>query len=390
MATTYTATIEVKCWKEHTCQGCGGQFSYLLVRKVKGTAASQDKAAGAARAAAVTAIQRDVDMRPCPKCGLFQPDMIGARRARQHWIWLWVGLAALVALLILYLTDLVPMNVLAWCAAGGFGLLTLFQALVVLSNPNRNLEANRQQAQQSGDSGAVQQGGPPGPEPEPTEIQAPSRPAGLWMLILFPMVIAILAALPELMRTGSGWPLNPGWYPPVAGPGDSTYLYLPHRISSIRGYWNGTATVVAEEVGQVAGRDKINIPAETNQSSWGQSISAKSSEKSSNSTLWARLKVPAAPDLAGKHLKCAIALAVSYPMAKGNQFDNVNQPFNHVQDLNLATSGAGRVYKGAWWGGFLIAGGLFVVLSAVLIGMASALKKRALPTNVYPYQGAGG
>ena len=118
MDVVHTATIEVKCWKEHTCKGCNGAFAYLFVRRVSGTAGTEEEATEAARTAAVTAVAAEVDMRPCPSCGLFQPDMIAARRLAWHWLFLVLAVVALIALLICYLADWAAMDLLVWIAAG--------------------------------------------------------------------------------------------------------------------------------------------------------------------------------------------------------------------------------------------------------------------------------
>src|SRR5436853_504400 len=84
MATTYTSTIEVNVWKEHTCAACGGVYRYLFKRKKSGQGRSPDAARAAAQAAVVKALAHEVDLQPCPGCGLYQPDMIGTRKARRH------------------------------------------------------------------------------------------------------------------------------------------------------------------------------------------------------------------------------------------------------------------------------------------------------------------
>ena len=50
------------------------------------------------------------------------------------------------------------------------------------------------------------------------------------------------------MRRQSASPLNAAWYPPVAGPGDEPYLYLPDSIASIKGFWTGTSPHVTAHI----------------------------------------------------------------------------------------------------------------------------------------------
>ena len=112
MATTYTSTIEINVWKEHTCVGCGGAFRYLFKRKKSGSGGTPAAAQANARKAVVNALAHEIDMQPCPGCGLYQPDMIGAARSRRHW---WAFAATLLALLVLLI--LARAEVLAYSTA---------------------------------------------------------------------------------------------------------------------------------------------------------------------------------------------------------------------------------------------------------------------------------
>ena len=95
MSNPHSAQAEFVCWKQHSCVGCGGVFRYLMRRVLGGRGASRASAARAAARAASRAKRSQVDLQPCPQCGLYQPDMVGFRRARWHgWIWI----AAMVAL----------------------------------------------------------------------------------------------------------------------------------------------------------------------------------------------------------------------------------------------------------------------------------------------------
>ena len=85
-------------------------------------------------------------MQPCPGCGLYQPDMIGAGRARLHW-WAFAGtLVALLALLILALTEVLAYSTTAWVAAGVAFFVLLVHLVIDANNPNRDPEANHRLA----------------------------------------------------------------------------------------------------------------------------------------------------------------------------------------------------------------------------------------------------
>src|SRR5260221_451761 len=104
----FRATLDVQCWKEHTCCYCGAAYRYLLRRKQTGHGPSQTDAAGAARSAAVRAFRSTVEPRPCPGCGNYQPDMIGARRRSRHAVLVLLTLAVLAGVFLLGVLELVP------------------------------------------------------------------------------------------------------------------------------------------------------------------------------------------------------------------------------------------------------------------------------------------
>src|SRR5262245_11591348 len=101
MATTYTQTIPVSVWKEHPCAGCGTVYRYLFTRTMTGEGSTPKKAIAAAEAAVAHAIEHEVDLQPCPGCGLYQPDMVATQRYRRHGWALLAGLPIPILLFIL-------------------------------------------------------------------------------------------------------------------------------------------------------------------------------------------------------------------------------------------------------------------------------------------------
>ena len=73
MATTYTSTIEINVWKEHTCVGCGGAFRYLFKRKKSGTGGTPAAAQANASKAVVNALANEVDCSPAPAAASTSP-----------------------------------------------------------------------------------------------------------------------------------------------------------------------------------------------------------------------------------------------------------------------------------------------------------------------------
>jgi hypothetical protein len=383
MGTSYKAKIDIRCWKEHTCVGCGGTFAYVLARTVTGQGESEQAATVAAEAEAAKTIESDINQEPCPTCGLYQPDMVGERKATSYMLLFLLSLVVMAASLILYLTDVLPADTAAWISGGVAIAVTLASVRVHLGNPNRDPAANQSRAQdriatnqlRQVQPGQVLMPGQPGWQPRPSVAAT----AALAMLGL--AALGMPAA--EWTRIASGTPSNAGWYPPVAGPGDETYLYLPDSISSIKGMWSGSATVTAQAAGDNAA--PITLGATTKSDGWGNTISAKSSEKNSSSSLWVRMKIPNDPNLAGKTLDCKIALDVRFPAVQiDNSFADVQKHFTHDARLTLAAPGAGRQYTTLLYAG--MSGGGMLVLSTCLVLMARAkvLGRQANPTRVYP------
>ncbi len=168
MATTYTSTIEINVWKEHTCVGCGGAYRYLFRRKKSGSGGTPAAAQANAKKAVVNALANEVDMQPCPGCGLYQPDMIGAARARRHWWVFGATCVALLALLILALTEVLAYSTAAVVAAGVAFAVLLIHLLLDANNPNRDLEANHRLAQARVESGDLWV--PRNSNPNPTDV----------------------------------------------------------------------------------------------------------------------------------------------------------------------------------------------------------------------------
>lgn len=382
MATTYKSTLEINVWKEHACIGCGSRFRYLFKRKKTGQGNSPEAAAVAARQAALNALENEVDMHPCPGCGLYQPDMIGSRRYARHWWVMGISWAALLLLLILVLTDVMAANQAALAAVAACGVLGLVHLLIDVPNPNRNLDGNQQLAGRRVERGDLWI--PPDSKAQPEG----DMPVFGWSTthaiayVLFGLgLLALLSA--EGLRLLHGWPASPQWYPLVAGPSDEPYTYFPNQITSVKGYWRGfgkARIVNAAELGLA----NAELRTESKQSSWGEKISIGSKEsKTSTNTLWMRIHVPDDAKLEGKTLKLHLTLNVTYPQLQGNSFDEVTQTFQHTADLPLRGTNAGSRYQSWWWGGFISGVLLITVSSLVLIRLSGNLNKLAHPTTIF-------
>jgi hypothetical protein len=381
LGTYYQATIEIRCWKEHTCVGCNGTFAYLFTRQIGAQGGTPEAANEAARQNALNTIQREVDPQPCPHCGLFQPEMVAHTRTPTYWTVFWVFTVVLAAVLICYLADLFRTDMLTWVLGGSAGLATIVCYLIELRNPNADLEGNKRRAAPLLESGLLQPGEAGSGERVEERIRNPRRsPLHQLILTLLPILTGVIL-LPELAGLVLHWPDNPRWYPGVVGPGDEAYIYFPNRHNSVKGYWAGTPTVKAHVL-DGGNQAEFPVPATAKQDSWGTTIRVKSSEKSGSFLPWVRVTIPDRPELAGKQLETDIQLQVTYPALVGDSFQPTTETIPLKSRLQLGPAHAGRLYTNCWWIG-LAAGGGVALLILGLLGQMSALRGRALPTKVF-------
>lgn len=382
MGKTYTSTFQIRCWKHHKCVGCEGNYAYEFIRKITGGGRTAEKASAKAKANAEKALKSDTDLHPCPTCSLYQPDMIGQRRAKRSWIIFWCALVAFIISLIIASEHGVPYNTLNWVVAAICAIAAGAHWMTSLWNPNRNLTANLTRASADVSSGKILQ--KPGQPPSDVRRHACPPKSPFHLLVLLLLLVAVVAAvMPEIVRSSKGWPINPDAYPPVVGPGDQTRIYLQDKIESIKGYWRGQAVAQLREGGRT-------FPAltTTNQNDWGSTIQAKSSEKHSTTKPWVGITVPSDPALAGKVVDCGIQLKVQYPRAYGSgSFDTPTATMQRSVNLTLAPAGAGEAYTTQWWQDTLAAMGLVLFCSVALVLIARAFQRRAHPSGVFNADG---
>ena len=382
MAKTYTSTIQIRCWKHHTCVGCEGSYAYEFVRKITGTGGTEEKASAAANKNAQKAMANDTDLHPCPTCGLFQPDMIGQRRAQRAWLVFWCALVAFGVSLILASAYTVQIDTLTWVVAGigAFAAAALWK--INVWNPNANVSANVSRA--TGDVAAGKLLHQPGDASRPVKhLATPAKSSFHQVTLLLVLAAVILAAMPEVVRASRGWPINSSAYPPVAGPGDHVRIYMDGKIESIKGYWRGKAVADIRE-----GTRTYPATTSTNENNWGTTINAKSSEKSSSSTPWVGVTLPNEAGLAGKAVNCDIQLDVQYPRMQGSStFETTAKSMQRTVGLHLAPVGAGTSYTSLWWQSTLAGMGLMLVCSIFLVRIARALQRQAPPTKVFTADG---
>lgn len=383
MATRYTSTIQLALLKEHACAGCGTAYRYPFRRTIKGTSTrSPEQATVAARSSAERSARVDVDPHPCPTCGLLQPDMVGRHRARTRTRLFWLlGVVPLLAFVLGRAGYGFTSVTATWGLTAFAALTALAFAVTEFVDPNRDPEGNRATAAERVAAGTITTAGDRRPNP----LATPTRPgrsalSGLAALLLFAAPVA--AAAPELLRLARGWPLSPGCYPPVVGPGDATRVFMADPITSIKGYFVGTADAALRPAGGPA----VPVPAVTSADHWPGTISAQSNEKQQSKRPWVDLILPADPALANRPADCDVRLDLTYPALapNGNAYRETEREMSETFPLRLAAPDAGRQYNAAYRGGAAADALLLLGCGTLLIRSAIAMRGRTTVTHTYP------
>jgi len=390
MSTTYTSTIEVNVWKEHTCVCCGTRYRYLFKRTKKGTGATPDAATTNAHNSVLKSLEHEVDLQPCPGCGSYQPDMIAAQRSSRHWLVLWCSLPLLGLVTLLALFDTLTISTGSWLLGMFAGIALLGNLLIDLINLNANPAANLELAQRleaQGDLwvpyGLKQKNGPP----VGSGINL-GHYLGYGLLLL--AMLAFFAA--GLYMLAIGRQGNAGWYPQVLGPGDEGYLYFDKRITCVDGRWRGMVHVLPLNLRELALEGGIqSLKGRTREDNWGNTISVSSRSKTSTISPYAYIRLPEDARLEGKTLDLQIDLTIVYPQLIGNnQYQERTERLSERHQIVLSSSRAGSTCIMLWWLG-LVVGSICFTTGGILLPLASAaFAKQANPTEIYdPTEGTG-
>ncbi len=373
MATTYTATKKVSCWKQHRCGQCGSLFRYAFERTIKGQAGNAAQASINLEAAIVKSLEKETDIHPCPQCGTVQPDMTAQSKRRSLF---WVLLITLIVGLILFVLGAsggVPANQIAWVLAC-FGLIMAGTTYLILArNPNADPRANLAKAATAMAKGKLAL----------DEVQHAADPtrsapgAGVGVVTLVALAFAVCAIpFAEVARVVSGWPLNPEFHFPVIGPGDSATLTFPGSMTTVKSNWNGIGSLRLGNANELPAGAQAAFRVSSHTGTWGSTISVKSREKNSGVTPWIEVHVPDMPELAGKRVDLSLSLRTNFPTMNsgGTGWSEVTKDFKRDTSVQLASAGAGRMYEAIWYFGTLV--GLLIICAIVFLsrrGFASAL-----------------
>jgi len=389
MARGYSVTLDVKCWKEHTCCYCGAAYRYRVQKKKIGQGNSQEAAAAAATGAAIRALRNESELRPCPGCGHYQPEMIGARRLVRHGFLVLFAGSALLTFLLLGACDLVPNSVSLWLFVLFAGVAMIAATWIGMRNLNSNLRANKARAQRLVDQQQMQI--------TPADANREDRPrpvvvetgAGFWLAFLLLGATLIFMPGSEFIRIAGRWPSNPNTHPTIVGPGDSfwTWIDLDEPIKSLRGYWTATGT------GKIINGNQLKLPqneiplpgVSSNDAHWPD-LASSASEKPVPARLWVRMTIPdKIQNLAGQRVPIELTLNVKYPDAEnGTVVEKEKAAVKVPIELQLATHRAGFLYAFFWYVAVLGGGAMFLLAAGYHLMRDVALKKCGLPTRVIP------
>jgi len=150
---SYTSTASGSIVKPVQCVRCGGEYVYIMERKVTGGGFSflyvdndgaARRAAAAARQNLQTRLKDDCDLVACPDCGHYQPQMIRKIRGRRFLVIFIVWILACLGVWIAYLTSSGPSQIEEIVEGHTLGvivtavlLLAIGSTPVFLFDPNR-------------------------------------------------------------------------------------------------------------------------------------------------------------------------------------------------------------------------------------------------------------
>ncbi|HEX5273430.1 MAG TPA: hypothetical protein VFW33_23195 [Gemmataceae bacterium] len=353
-------------WTEYTCVGCGGGFRYTTRRT-----RTQQRA------------WPMVKMRPCPTCGLYQPDMVGWQRAKLHLL-IACGASAVTTFLGLIGAGRgLPEWRTTWMAAAVALLAFLGQIALLFWNPNHNPGANRNKAKGLLRQGRLESLRGETPDLAKDELPRPRMGVGTAFALSALALGIVPFASAELVRLALGWPLNREWYPAVVGPGDESRFYFPDTVSCLGPMWNGRADAELLNAGELGlGEERFEVT--TSRTTWGKEIRFDDKPVRAAVQPWVDLRIPDAPQLGGKDLRVKLDLVVTFPQDQGTHFVNAQRDFTDTPVLRLADRPrAGFIYRvlcrAGTWGG----AAWQLLASLVLMEASRSFRREAFPPKAY-------
>ena len=362
-------------WKQHTCCVCGCVYRYQMARHSQGTLLESG------HEIAQRKLATEVDVHPCPTCGLIQPDMIGQGSSFWHGI---ITTVCFLAFLLLTILGSIPAALgpdkAAIGGVGIAGLALVVHLIFVVRNPNRNRERNRRLAETEVAEGTIEVIRPG------SEKERLPAPRGSWICHGLAL-LALAGAIPvflnqrEILKSRDV-PTNPNLGSVIVAPGDTVQISFDTTLHSVNGFWQGTpkaALVNASELGVAP-----TLTSFGHNDTWGDKLYAKNYEMRRPWVPYAKLDIPKNAVLEGKTLRVRLTMTVNYPVTDGKIFHDETKTMTKDLAIQVGSTGEVREYWTAW--GLAIGvgslGNLTGGLALCLLGVT--LRGRAHPTVMTP------
>lgn len=143
----YTSKVRASTLKPVHCEGCGAHFAYRMTREAEGTGSSmlfldndgaKQRASDEASAAVRQKLRDEADNIPCPRCGVYQPEMVVRLKSEHHG---YLRVIGIIAIIVGALAAFCGALSLLGVSAVGVGLLVLRGWLARRHDPNANAAA---------------------------------------------------------------------------------------------------------------------------------------------------------------------------------------------------------------------------------------------------------
>ena len=223
----------------------------------------------------------------------------------------------------------------------------------------------------------------------PQPIGSHGRQAGAVLMVLLALAVA-LPTLAEGTRWAAGWPLNPAFFPPVAGPGDQTTFHLPGTIRCVHGYWRGQAEARLLNAGEL-GLNQDKLAAATNDYRWAKELSVSPNQPDYDVHPWVSFTLPADAALAGRSARVELRLHAVFPQLAGERgldgftFVTGERDLAASTALVLAAPRAGRTYQSLWYGA-MAGSSVLLTLAMRVLWKSSRREGQSTQTGVMPLE----
>jgi hypothetical protein len=342
------ANLRVPIEKQHTCAACGCVFRYLMQKNVIACGTTQRQAQanlpGCVRQQ-MAIWQQDpeslAEKHPCPDCGLVQPGMVSSALVSHASA---AGFAFICLLFLLATQEAwkesgISLPTLAVVGIVLLGGMAAFHLFTLFSGPNRNRQANREQAQQEVATGVLTVVSPG------DQAAADRVPPRLTAANLIPTALVILAPLAcgvaLVVQAEKPEPASNAYLrPAVVSPGETCGCVIPNLNVQGLGHWRGQPTVRVLNAKEVGAPEKLD--ARGNEEQWGSEVSVwlRRFERPADQPLcpMIRLSLPNNPALAGKTLQLQVSMKMTYAVLKGRDtFENKTASITSTFPVTLAT-----------------------------------------------------